>query len=162
MYTRCQLTCQHLSRKHMHWQQLSISAISQLVRFWPNFLYPMFEGVIIFLDQNVLGRNFFRQKIFPNTNFFSHFFFRPKIFFTKSFRTHIFFKKKILDTKCTLAQNISLHTISLDPKFLDPKVFVDPKFLRTQNFFLPKFFLRNICLWLGDFHWRQGIKPFQA
>ena len=64
------------------------------------------------------------------------------------------------------------------PNFLEALSFVDKFFsecfrahnfvwnqktFQTQNFVGPLYFYRpNICLGLGDFHWRRGIKPFQA
>ena len=57
-------------------------------------------------------------------------------------------------TNCTMVQQVIISKISFK---LWPKIFVNQNFFWTLNFFRP-----NICLGIGDFHWRWGIKPFQA
>ena len=58
---------------------------------------------------------------------------------------------------------------SFGPKICWTNNFFWPKSFKTQNFCGPKissdpwYFLEpNIYFWLGNFHWRWGIKPFQA
>ena len=85
---------------------------------------------------------------------------RPQLRASKSISSNNF------DPKC-FSKKISDPIFIRTQKFLDPKFFVGLKFLQTQNFFGriifldPKFVGPNICLGLGNFHWRQGIKPFQ-
>ena len=104
-----------------------------------------FWGVIMCVDQNVLGPNFFRPKCFSDSKYFSDpkffqtkFFFLTHNFLIKGFRTPNF--STFLSSKIFFGPINFGGTISLDQKVLD------------QNFFCG----------LGDFHWRQGIKPFQV
>ena len=84
-----------------------------------------------------------------------------------------------MDQKFIQAQQFFGPTISLDQKVFSPNIFCvqqinwrnEPKvsiprvhsghlsttFADSNIFFLP-----NICLGQGDFHWRRGIRPFQA
>ena len=122
-----------------------------------------------FSDPNIFLRHriFFTPEFlfeFSHPKFFPKFFVRlkiylgkPKLFLKFLFRPIFFFKKSFW------TQNLFGHTHFLDPQFfwtqnfLDLKFFVNPTFIWTHNFFRP-----NICLGIGDFHWRWGIKPFQA
>ena len=96
-------------------------------------------------DSNFCGPTIFSQPKFASEpNFLT-----PKIFSYSKFIlglqfywTHNYFRPKIL---------------------LDTNFFCGPKFFLSQNLFRPIIYFRpKICLGLGDFQWRQGIKLFQA
>ena len=71
--------------------------------------------------------------------------------FSKFFFQTQFFSKIFSDTKSIGPKIFWTHNF-FGPKVFRPKIISDPWF----------FFGPNFCLGLGDFHWRRGIKPFQA
>ena len=93
---------------------------------------------------------------------------------------NIFYSCKILLASFQLSLGVRTTTHFFQTQnFFGPKILADQRFFQThnfishkifcrRNFFLPKFFGPiifwgySICLGLGDFHWRRGIKPFQA
>ena len=104
------------------------------------FFRPKNFGPVIFLDSKIflnlnLTQNFSEPKFFLHPRFLLKFFLRPKIGFNN------FFGPKI----------------NLDETKFWTNNFFGPIFLQTHAFFGP-----DICVGLGDFHWRWGIKPFQA
>ena len=141
-----------------------------MTRIWPNFKGRFLVPSIT--DANCHG-NICQGNICPgdicpyqqylscywsdfDQTFWTHNFRGPKCSWTKLLQTQIFFWSKI---------------------FLDTKFFSTPKFFRTQKFFNPKLFqtqffpdtkffqtfLRLNIFWnFWDFHWRRGVKPFQA
>ena len=129
--------------------------------FWPNFF-----GVIIFVDQNVHGQNFFGPKCFLNITFFS----RPKFCYASKF----------VDQKYHWTQQNFQTQFFLDLKFFGPKIFLsDPEFFCTQNFSTlfqikiffwthyffqkkfpdPKFILPPNFFWI--FFWTKNVFPDQ-
>ena len=105
---------------------------------------PNFFGVIIFVDQNVLGQNFFKTQNFiraqsfqtrdfigPEKNFELKFPSYPKLS-----QTNNFFKPQIFEP------NFSL-TFFLDQNFLDPQFILALNFFFFKFFFNPNFFSRS-------------------
>ena len=159
----------------------NISAVSDPILtklFGPNFsgskfLWTniIFFGPNLFVDQQFCWNQYFLEskKIFRSKIFFGPISFfdqqfcgskiisDPKIFWTqnsdkKKFRTQIFLNPQFFWTQ-----------MLLDPKFFAGLKFLWTQSLWTHDLFGPKiFFGPNICLGRGDYHWRQGAKPFQA
>ena len=97
---------------------------------------PNFFEIMIFVDKNVLGQNFFGPKFFLNTNFF-----KPQIFFPDP---------KVLDQKSYWFQK------NFEPKFFRRTNFSDSKFfLLTKLYFghkfLFEFFFRTTIFFLNFF-----------
>ena len=85
---------------------------------------PNFFEIMIFVDQNVLGQNFFGPKFFLNTNFF-----KPQIFFPDP---------KVLDQKSYWFQK------NFEPKFFRRTIFSDSNFFYWPNFILDTNFCLNV------------------
>ena len=176
-----------MSRQHLSWWQLSISAIYQLLltQFWLNFLDPIFLEACIYLDPKKYGPNFIWTKILVDNNFFvlifpPNYLLNPKIF-TKLSGPNIFGGLNLFGPKVTLSK------FHLDQNIVGPKFFwnnffflpiFNPKFVRTQNwsapknfwapnlldpiyslfdFFLPKIVLDRVFFWTRHFF---GVKNF--
>ena len=143
----------------MPWQYLSISAISQLLL-----------GDIIFVDQNVLGPNFFRPNFFgPEILLRPIFFYGPNFLTSNIIGPRNFFKRKSsLDTKLLQTKNnftdqsffcrpniffaskilykIFRTKIHLGPKVFRPKFFCGSKFSKfppTPNFCWTQYLIRT-------------------
>ena len=71
--------------------------------------------------------------------------------FRTFFFMHNIFQKKFQTQNLFGPKSFWTHNF-FGPKVFRPKIISDPWF----------FFGPNFCLGLGDFHWRRGIKPFQA
>ena len=143
----------------------------------PDFFLKIFRPEISLVPKKIWNKKNFGPKIFSDlTFFFNHIFFSgtkffssnffsapilfldltfflfPNFFFDIFFRAKSFLNQIFLDSKFVWTQ-----------KFLDPIFVMEPNFLWTHNFFRTKIvFGPNICLGLRDFHWRRGMKPFQA
>ena len=92
-----------------------------------------FWGVIFFVNQNVVGPNFFRPKLFQGV----------VILWTKIFLEHTF-----------IDQNFFRPQFFSDPKIYGAAILLDQNFFRLIICLGP-----YICLRQGDFHWRRGLNP---
>ena len=133
--------------------------ITRTTRRTPPKFTQIFCGPVFFSDSKL----FSDPKFFWDPKFFlGHTYFSDSTFFqNQNFaRTQNFVQIFLETTNFFLTQN------SFGPKFSWTHNFLGPKSFQTNNFFLdPKghiiFFLPNICLGLGNFHWRQGKKLFK-
>ena len=177
-----------MSRQHLSWRQLSISAISQLVLtgFGPNFK-GRFSGNFL-TDANCHGVicpvNICPGDICPYQLLLTRFWpnFKGSKFLDKSFLDlqfflskicwdpHIFFRHNIfLDTiilggqKCLSAKFLGAqffigHKLSLDQKFLWTTTFFSPKNFVGKKFFRTKIFFNEWKLVLGPAHVKVKVK----
>ena len=141
----------HLSRKHLIWQQLSISAISQLFlhKCWPTFkgrflgpyltdakCHGTFVQATFVLMTLVHGnntraftdpKNLLDPKLFWTPNLFGPKFFRSKFFSTQTFFYLNFFGPKICWTQIFSWQNFLYQTFFFTTffylRFLDKNIF---------------------------------------
>ena len=86
----------------------------------------------------------------------------PKKSASENILTFSMSAKTYLRPKLIWSQNCFGPATFLDPKVFWPKIFCGPKNFQANNYLGPKIFFRPIiCLGLGDFHWRLGIKLFK-
>ena len=146
---------------------------AEILLIWTNV--TNFFGVIIFVDQNVLGQNFFKTQNFiralsfqtrnfigPEKNFELKFplypklsqtdnFFQTQKFFEPNFSKTFWNPKNFVKSKYSFDLEFFRKQIfSLDNKFFDPNIFEPKMFLEPWYFFTHKnLFLQKFFFLLG-------------